>query len=94
MTSREIVRRCLEFRDPPRIGLHFNRTITRTDAATIEAEAHELVWKLGNFGGGFMVKAYAQPNAIGMTVEQSEAQYQAFLKYSEYPLKPYRGRGD
>ena len=23
MTSREIVKRCIEFRDPPRIGLHF-----------------------------------------------------------------------
>jgi hypothetical protein len=24
MDSREIVRRCIEFRDPPRIGLHFH----------------------------------------------------------------------
>ena len=23
MTSREIVKRCIEFRDPPRIGMHF-----------------------------------------------------------------------
>lgn len=24
MTSREIVKRCIEFRDPPRIGMHFS----------------------------------------------------------------------
>jgi hypothetical protein len=68
------------------------RTITLTDALTIEDEAHEQVWKLGNFGGGFMVKAYEQPNAVGITIPQAEAQYQAFLKYSKYPLIPYQKR--
>jgi uroporphyrinogen decarboxylase len=66
------------------------QTITRTNAATIEAEAHELVWKLGNFGGGFMVKAYEQPKAIDMNETQAETQYRAFCKYSRYPLLPYR----
>ena len=42
--------------------------------------------ELGNFGGGFMVKAYQQPKAIRMTIEQSDAQYQAFRKYGNYPL--------
>jgi hypothetical protein len=36
-----------------------------------------------------MVKAYQQPNAIGMTIAESEAQYQAFLRYAQYPLEPY-----
>ena len=46
---------------------------------------------MGKFRGGFMVKAYDQPNAIGLTEEQSEAQYQAFMKYAYYPLVPYPG---
>jgi uroporphyrinogen decarboxylase len=68
------------------------RTITQTSAEAIKDEAHAQAWKLGNFGGGFMVKAYEQPNAIGMTVAQAEAQYQAFLEYSQYPLIPYGER--
>jgi hypothetical protein len=40
MTSREIVRRCIEFRDPPRIGLHFA-------VAPIEGKT----WPLTDFAG-------------------------------------------
>lgn len=66
------------------------QTTMRTgDLAAIEDEAHHQVWKLGNFAGGFMVKAYQQPESVGITQAQSEAQYQAFHKYSRYPLIPY-----
>jgi len=64
-------------------------TIPRGDLAAIEDEAHHQVWAFGQYGGGFMVKAYQQPNSIGLTIEQSEAQYRAFLKYSSYPLISY-----
>jgi hypothetical protein len=67
------------------------RTIGRGDLDAIADEAHHQVWAFGRFGGGFMVKAYQQPNAIGMTIEESEAQYRAFLRYAEYPLRPYAG---
>lgn len=66
------------------------RTIGCRDVAAVADEAHHQVWALGNYGGGFMVKAYQQPNSIGMTVEESQAQYDAFMKYSAYPLEPYR----
>ncbi|MFP4029909.1 MAG: hypothetical protein ACLFWL_19200 [Candidatus Brocadiia bacterium] len=65
------------------------RTVGNNDLEAIADEAHHQTWALGKFGGGFMVKAYQQPNAIGMTQEEFEAQYEAFLKHAEYPLKPY-----
>ena len=65
-------------------------TILSNDPAAIEDEAHHQVWAFGRHGGGFMVKAYQQPNAIGISAEASQAQYDAFLKYAEYPLVPYR----
>ncbi len=64
-------------------------TITNGSLDAIEDEAHCQIWNLGNFDGGFMVKAYQQPEDINMTIEQAEAQYQAFLKYADYPLIPY-----
>ena len=67
------------------------KTIGQNNLEAIRDEAHQQVWALGNFGGGFMVKAYEQPDAIHMTIDESEAQYQAFLKYSKYPLEPYNG---
>lgn len=66
-------------------------TIPKRDLAAIADEAHHQVWAFGQYGGGFMVKAYQQPSSIGMTVRQAEAQYEAFLKYSRYPLQPYAG---
>ena len=65
------------------------KTVLLNDIDAIDDEAHRQVWRLGNYGGGFMVKAYQQPEAIRMTIEQSEAQYQAFKKYGNYPLMPY-----
>ena len=64
-------------------------TIARGDVTAIEDEVHHQVWAFGQCGGGFMVKAYQQPNSIGMTVEQAESQYQAFVRFSRYPLQPY-----
>lgn len=37
-------------------------------------------------------KAYQQPNAIGLTTAALEAQYQAFMKYGNYPLEPYHAK--
>lgn len=65
------------------------RTVGRGDIEAIEDEAHHQVWALGNYGGGFMVKAYQQPNSVAMTVEESEAQYRAFMRHASYPLEPY-----
>ncbi len=65
------------------------RTTGRENLARIADEAHHQVWAFGQYGGGFMVKAYQQPNSVAITVEESETQYQAFLKYSKYPLQPY-----
>jgi hypothetical protein len=62
------------------------KTIGSGDLDAIDDEARRQVWALGNHGGGFMVKAYQQPAAVGMTVEQAERQYRAFKRLSAYPL--------
>ncbi len=62
-------------------------TIGSGNLDAIENEAHRQVWHLGNCGGGFMVKAYQQPESIGMTVEQAQRQHDAFRRYGQYPLQ-------
>ncbi|MCC6579054.1 MAG: hypothetical protein IT440_01330 [Phycisphaeraceae bacterium] len=47
----------------------------------VEREAEHLVKALGRFGGGFMVKAYAQPTSVGITAAVVETQYRAFIRY-------------
>ena len=64
-------------------------TIGGGNLDAIEDEAHRQVWHLGNYGGGFMVKAYQQPESVGMTIAQSERQYDAFCRHANYPLRPY-----
>ena len=64
------------------------KTMPTQDLQAIENEAHRQVWRLGNFGGGFMVKAYQQPMAVAITEETFEAQYRAFHRYGHYPLIP------
>jgi hypothetical protein len=66
------------------------KTIGSGDLDAIADEAHRQVWHLGNFNGGFMVKAYSQPNTIGMTLAQAERQYSAFKRLARYPLTPYK----
>lgn len=65
------------------------RTIGRDDLDAVEDEAHRQVWFLGQTDGGFMVKAYQQPESVGMTVEEAQSQYEAFSRYARYPLVPY-----
>jgi uroporphyrinogen decarboxylase len=67
-------------------------TIGKNDLSAIDEEACHQVWAFGRYNGGFMVKAYQQPEALGVTIEAIEAQYNAFHKYSTYPLSPYKKR--
>ena len=39
-----------------------------------------------NFGGGFMLKAYQQPEAIGLTIDRAQCQYEAYKRHGRYPL--------
>ncbi|OGV71347.1 MAG: hypothetical protein A2269_05945 [Lentisphaerae bacterium RIFOXYA12_FULL_60_10] len=64
-------------------------TIGSGDLDAIEDEAHRQVWHLGNFGGGFMVKAYQQPESVNLTAAQAQRQHDAFKRYGNYPLPPY-----
>ncbi len=74
MTSHEIVSRCIEFRGPPRIGLHF-----QTDP--IQGR----VWDETDFACvGYA--ADPQPESIGTTVERAQRQYEAFKRHGNYPL--------
>ena len=69
--------------------IDIQKTIGKGNLDEIEDEAHRQVWNLGNYDGGFMVKAYEQPESIGMGVEEAEMQYRSFKKFSQYPLMPY-----
>jgi hypothetical protein len=65
------------------------KTVTSGDLDAIEEEPYHLVWKLSNYdGGGFMVKAYQQPESIGLTEAQAQRQYEVFKRYANYPLLP------
>lgn len=59
------------------------KTIGKNDLNAIALEAKKQVDKLSK-NGGFMVKAYQQPESIGMSIEESEVQYQTFKKYGYY----------
>ena len=63
-------------------------TIGSGDLDAIEDEARRQIWHLGNRGGGFMVKAYQQPESVGMTAAQARRQHEAFKRYGQYPLRP------
>lgn len=64
------------------------KTMAEDDLAAIEDEARRQVLKLGGFSGGFMVKAYEQPNSIALSSEKCDAQYRAFMKYGRPPYYP------
>jgi hypothetical protein len=55
-------------------------TIGSGDLDAIDAEAARQVARLAGPRGGFMVKAYQQPEEIGMTAAQAERQYRAFKR--------------
>ncbi len=59
------------------------QTLGTGDLAAIEAEAKLQVERL-SAGGGFMVKAYQQPESIKTTAAECESQYRAFQKYGVY----------
>jgi len=56
------------------------RTMTAGDLGAIEAEARRQVSRLGSPRGGFMVKSYAQPEAVGITAAQADQQCRAFKR--------------
>jgi uroporphyrinogen decarboxylase len=70
-------------------SIDIQKAMPAGDLLAIEREAHQQVWRLGNYGGGFMVKAYEQPESVGIAPELFEAQYRAFKKYAAYPLIKY-----
>jgi hypothetical protein len=67
-------------------------TIATGDLDAIEDEARRQIWHLGNHGGGFLVKAYQQPESVGMTVGQVQRQYEAFTRWGHYPLQTHFAR--
>ena len=62
------------------------RTMTAGKLDAIDAEAFQQVACLGSPQGGFMVKAYQQPEAVGITAEQAERQYRAFKRVDAYTI--------
>ena len=64
-------------------SVDIQQTLVTGDLRAIAEEAKLQVEKL-SAGGGFMVKSYQQPESIGTTIAEAEAQYQAFKKYGVY----------
>jgi len=58
-------------------------TLPYGDPAAIDDEARRQVEKLGAFGGGFMVKAYQQPNSLRFTRRAFQAMVAAFHRYGD-----------
>ncbi len=59
-------------------------TLQTRDSALIEADAREMIEKLGNKGGGFIAGYYGGNAAIGITPEIQELACKAFVKYGWY----------
>lgn len=64
-------------------AIDIQQTLGRNDFAAIDAEAQLQIARL-SAQGGFMFKSYQQPESIGTTVAEAEAQYQAIKKYGRY----------
>jgi uroporphyrinogen decarboxylase len=52
----------------------------------IESAARRLMFRLGNYGGGFIGKEYPQPFAIDLRQDNIDVMYRAFLEHGRYPL--------
>ncbi|NLS78631.1 MAG: hypothetical protein GXY76_15360, partial [Chloroflexi bacterium] len=62
-------------------------TLQTRDSVLIEADAREMIAKLGNQGGGFIAGYYGGNEAIGITPEIQELACKAFVKYGWYKNK-------
>ena len=63
------------------------KTLQTGTKAEIEEEAKHMIETLGSFDGGFMGRAYTDPEAIDLKPEKVDAMCQAFRKYGQYPRK-------
>jgi len=61
-------------------------TLSRPNLPAIEEKAKHLLWAFGRYNGGFMVKTYPQPEAIGIPEENTAYMCEMFKKYGKYPL--------
>jgi uroporphyrinogen decarboxylase len=59
-------------------------TLPKKDAALIEADAREMIEKLGGPVGGFIAGYYPSPAAIGLEPEWQDIACQAFARYGDY----------
>lgn len=63
-------------------------TLQTRDPALIEADAKEMIEKLGRKGGGFIAGYYSGNEAIGIPPEVQEIACKAFTKYGWYVSAP------
>jgi uroporphyrinogen decarboxylase len=59
-------------------------TLPKKDTKLIQAEAREMIQKLGGPEGGFIAGYYPSPAAIGLEAEWQEAACQAFTRFGDY----------
>ena len=60
------------------------QTLQSRDPVRIEAEARQLIEKLGCFGGGFIAKIYSDNDSIGLEPKWQEIACEAFFRYGQY----------
>ncbi len=61
-------------------------TLQTKDPALIEADAQEMIAKLGNKGGGFIAGYYSDNASIGLDPKIQDIACRAFMKYGWYKL--------
>ena len=63
------------------------KTLHMGTKVEIEEAAKHMIEVFGSFDGGFMGRAYPQPEAIDLKPENVDAMCNAFRKYGKYPRK-------
>ena len=63
------------------------KTLQTGTLGEIEEAAKHMIEVLGSFDGGFMGRAYPQPEAIDLKPENVDAMCNVFRKYGKYPRK-------
>ncbi len=63
------------------------KTLQTATSKEIEEAAKHMIEMLGSFDGGFMGRAYPQPEAIDLKSESVDAMCNAFRKYGKYPRR-------
>ena len=88
MTSREIVKRAIEFGRPSRLPFWQHELDTISDDPNrIRAEVRELVEHWGTPDGGFIVFNYGDPEALSVSPDTRDVMFRAFAELTNVGVR-------